>query len=111
MNDTTPSKLNTPPGNLDASESDELIVLYEGYTVPQAFYDIIRVQIEVALPCLIPDKNYTVKALCGKEFWGMLGNGERRMAGRCAAHMIVEGCMPLRFAESRHEYPKRYKLK
>jgi hypothetical protein len=33
------------------------------------------------------------------------------MAGRCIANMVVKGQLPLRFAESKHEYPKWYQLR
>jgi hypothetical protein len=32
------------------------------------------------------------------------------MAGRCVAHMVVGGQLPLSFVNTKHEYPKHYRL-
>jgi hypothetical protein len=86
------------------------IVLYDGYTVSAAFYNSVCHQVEEIIPAMEPDMRYPLKVLCGKAFWQPLSDGEKRMAGRCMAQMVVGGLLPLRFAEGRHEYPKLYRL-
>lgn len=98
-------------GGQDPHEIEQTMSLQDGYAVSKVFYNCIRLQVEDVLPALQPDDRYTLKTLCGKEFWGQLAIGERRMAGRCMAHMVVIGLLPLSFADSKHEYPKWYRLK
>jgi hypothetical protein len=89
------------------------IILYDGhevYTVTAAFYNAVRLQVEESIPGLIHGEKYKSEWLCGNAFWKPLSNDEKRMAGRCIAHMVVTGVLPLRFADSRHEYPNWYRL-
>jgi hypothetical protein len=81
------------------------------YTVSRTFYDAVLLQVKETLPRLVREKRYTSKRLCSKEFWKLMDNGERRMAGRCIAHSVVLNLLPLRFVEAIHEYPKYYELK
>ena len=105
MSDTTHrSPADSPQG------TTEHIVLYDGYTVSADFYNSVRLQVDNVIPALERDRKYTLAMLCGPEFWDCLSNGERRMAGRCMAHLVACKRLPLRFAESRHEYPKYYWL-
>lgn len=89
------------------------IFLYDGdkvYTVPAVLFDAVRYQVKEAIPFLVRGKKYTLRWFCGEVFWQLLGDGDKRMAGRCMAHMVFNGQLPLRFAKSKHEYPKHYQL-
>ena len=89
------------------------IMVYDGeniYTVSAAFYNAVQYEVEESIPGLTPSWKYKSEWLCGDAFWTPLSDGEKRMAGRCIAHMVVNGLLPLRFAESKHEYPKWYQL-
>ena len=89
------------------------IILYDGhevYTVSAALYSAVRYQVEEIIPALTPGVKYKSEWLCGNAFWDPLSDGKKRMAGRCIANMVANGLLPLRFAESRHEYPKWYLL-
>jgi hypothetical protein len=91
----------------------EFIILYDGettYTVSKDFYDSVRCQIDDILPAVKSGEKYTLEMLCGPGFWELLEDGERKMAGRCMANMVFNGLLPLTFADSRHEYPKYYRL-
>jgi len=81
------------------------------YPVSAVFLESIRQQVKAALPTLNPRLAYTLEKLCGKAFWAKLDNGERKLAGRCMAHMVVKNQLPFVFAPSKHEYPKYYQLK
>jgi hypothetical protein len=86
------------------------IVLYDGYTVSADFYDKIRYQVEEILDVLDPNEINTLERLCGDEFWQSFTAGEKKMAGRCMANMVVTHQLPFRFVQGEHEYPKLYQL-
>jgi hypothetical protein len=88
-----------------------MLVLHDGYSVSARLFDSVRQQVEEILPGVVRDHGFRLKDLCDREFWDRLNDGQRRMAGRCMAYMVVHGILPLRFADSKHEYPKRYQLK
>jgi hypothetical protein len=87
-----------------------MVLLYDGHAVRQTLFDGVRLHVEEALPRLKPGARYTAKMLCGDEFWGRLTRGECSMAGRCLAHMVMKGLLPLRFVDSR-SCSKHYQLK
>ncbi len=86
-------------------------LLAGGYQVKAAFITSLRHQVEAALPTLNPNLTYKLEKLCGKAYWSKLDAGERKLAGRCMAHLVVKNEFPLLFAPSNHEYPKHYQLK
>ena len=99
--------------NTNRNDVHTYIMLYDGeniYTVSAVFYNAVRHEVEESIPGLIPGEKYKSEWLCGDAFWEPLSDGEKRMAGRCIANMVVNGLLPLRFAESKHEYPKWYLL-
>ncbi len=115
---TSPTNLSPSAGDatkataiVESHQIDRYILLHDGYTILEIFYEVVRQQVDEGLPDLERDASYTAKRLCGKEFWRHLNNGERRMAGRCIAYMVTRNLLPLTFAETRHEYPKKYQLK
>lgn len=86
------------------------VLLSDGYQVTKTFYDNVRKQVEASLPAMERDARYTLKMLCGATYWDQLGRGERRTAGRCMSDMVENKLLPLRVAETKHEYPKYYQL-
>jgi len=80
------------------------------YTIPAALYNAIRLQVEEIIPAMERGVEYTLEMLCGDAFWQTLTDGERRMAGRCLAHMVANKRLPLRFVGCPHEHPKKYRL-
>lgn len=86
------------------------VMLHDGYTVSEDFYKAVRYQAVEVIPVLVRGMKYTSRMLCGDEFWKLLTDGDKRMAGRCIANMVVSGLLPFNFAETKHEYPKRYQL-
>lgn len=81
------------------------------YPVSAEVIESIRQQVEAALPTLNSHLTYTLEKLCGKAFWAQLDSGERKLAGRCMAHLVVKNQLPLLFVPRKHEYPKHYQLK
>lgn len=74
---------------------EAFIFLHDSCAVSKDFYDIIRAQVEERLSFLIPGQKYTVKKICGKVFWRSLGGVEPNLAGKCVAHMVAQGDLPL----------------
>lgn len=101
----------TDPKTIDSNHIETRCIFADGYTLSSDFCRAIACQVEEIVPALIPDASYTLEMLCGEAFWARLSNGERRMAGRCMAQLVVNSKLPLCFADSRHEYPKYYRLK
>lgn len=73
--------------------------------------EAIAQHVEQIIPTLIRDVAYMLEQLCGEVFWHPLSHGERRRAGRCMVWLVENSRLPLCFADSRHEYPKLYRLK
>ncbi|MDP3609444.1 MAG: DUF1413 domain-containing protein [Nitrosomonas sp.] len=88
----------------------ENIELSGGFSVSKYGYECFREIVVASLPEMNPGKAYNLKKILGREIWSQLDHGDRRLMGRCVAHMVTQKALPLSFAESKHEYPKRYQL-
>ena len=98
--------------NDDDDEDVVVVVLHaNGYCVSEKFCEAVRKRVEEVIPAMMPFVTYTLEDLCGEVFWSQLSNGQRRMAGRCMTQLVGRSVLPLCFADSRHEYPKYYRLK
>lgn len=100
MNNTNQLNLkkNILSENHEAIERNIYIFLYGNYTVLESFYNNIQSLIEEALPFLERDMQYTVEMLCDPNFWKSLNPGQKKMAGRCVAYMVMENRIQLSFA-------------
>ena len=87
------------------------IQLSDGFSAPAEWVECIRLHIVGRLAALQRDRTYTAKKLAGRDYWGSLSSGEQRLAGRCIAHLVSHGELPLVFVRGKHEYPLRYRLK
>ena len=67
------------------------LILADGYTVTESFYNKVGSQVAEIIPAMLPGAKYTLEMLCGDEFWQSLSNGEKRLAGRCMAHSVASG--------------------
>lgn len=89
----------------------EMILLLDGsFTVPQKFYNKIREQVTDIVPALVPDVEYTMKLLCGPEYWDSLTNGERQSAGKCMVYMVKNELIPYSNACKSCQSPKVYTI-
>jgi hypothetical protein len=91
--------------------NEVIMVLGDGYTVPESFYNRIKYEILGVLHVLQPDVKYTAEMLCGPELWGSLKGVEPSIAGRCVADMVRKRILPLCFVGCEHLSPKCYILK
>ena len=87
------------------------VALCNGRTVDPDFLEVIYSAVFERIPMLSPNMRSSLKAICGRDFWSCLSQGEKRRAGWCMAHLVTMGELPLMVAESRHEYPVHYQLK
>ena len=85
------------------------IQLGDGFTVAQEFYDLVLQWAESGLEHLSPIRVYTARHLTGTSRWDALSNCDRRIAGRCIAHMVGRSLLSLTVVKGRHEYPMRYR--
>ena len=93
-----------------ATQYKEIIILPHSFQAVDAdFLNRIRLVVAARISALQADMKYTLKQICGKDFWDELNDGERRRAGWCMMHFVVRGELPLSKAESRHEYPIYYR--
>jgi hypothetical protein len=107
-----PSKADEPvPIKNDAAVNRDLLVLPGSLIISKELADRIREQVEMVLVALIPDVSYTVKKMCGEDFWSQLSRGQQIAAGQFVAYMVVREILPLIFAEPTPENSKQYKLK
>lgn len=96
------------------SQSPELsrqprIQLGDGFTVTEEFYDLVLQLADSGLEHLSPNRVYTARHFIGTSHWDVLSNCDRRIAGRCIAHMVGRGLLSLTVVKGRHEYPMRYR--
>ena len=90
----------------------EIIELLGGYKAPVAFYKIVAQQVEDAMYQVKADKIYTLKELCGDEFWLILNTPRnQRLAGKCFAHMVDQGRFPFAFIQYKRSRTKHYILR
>nr|WP_321464598.1 hypothetical protein [uncultured Desulfobulbus sp.] len=87
------------------------VYLKNGRFVNNDFLQLIKVLVAEMIPGLVPGVGYTLKTICGDEFWNELTPGEQKQAGWCMKHLVLTGDLPLTIADSLHEYPVYYKLK
>ena len=84
-----------------------------GHSVPTALYEKVMAQVESRMQTIVDVKLYVLKDICGDSFWEgqLLSSWQRRMAGRCFAHMVAVGRFPFRFVQYKRCATKRYELK
>jgi len=84
--------------------------LLGGYSTSTAFYRLIQQQAEEGMQTLDYDVLYRCSEICGDGFWKLLTKREKRLSGRCFAHMVYTGMFPLNFVQYKRSPTKRYRL-
>ena len=92
------------------SNKNRDIILRNGRPVWRELYDVVRYQVEDALPHLEPGERYTTEQLCGAALWQCLSPVDCRRAGGCLAHLVANGSIGLVFAPSKQKWPRLYML-
>jgi hypothetical protein len=94
-----------------ASTTVEYRMLQDGYCIPKALCDSVKFEVESILPAMIPNVNYTLRDLCGEEYWNQLGAGTGKLAGRFMADLVSRNLLPLSFGIKTDANAKTYRLK
>jgi hypothetical protein len=81
------------------------------HRVPTKLYEEIKRHMYAQLQKVKPNQLYTLKKMCGKEFWNGMNSWQQRMAGRAFAHMVYLGVFPFEFIKYKKSPTKRYQLK
>ena len=111
-NSTTEERDTDSPNTLEGNpaEMQRFLVPSQVQVLPSALLADVRREVEAVLPKLIPDKIYTLRALCQKSFWDELSNGQRRTAGQCMAYLVQTKQLPLTIAGRSHGNSVLYRL-
>lgn len=86
------------------------VLLKQGHVATKDFYDCIKIQALDAVNWLPMNITVTLERLCGDTFWSELTTEERKLAGRCMAHLVEHRLVPFEYVGCKHAYPKRYCL-
>jgi|PlaIllAssembly_1097288.scaffolds.fasta_scaffold2740007_1 hypothetical protein len=86
------------------------IMLPNGHCLPKALCDSVKHQVEDIIPAMIPGVGYTLKMLCGKEYWKQLSVGERLWAGLYIAYLVATNGLPLSFGQDTGSHHKTYRV-
>lgn len=87
----------------------EIYIEVKGYSIRKSTVDILIARILARLRELSNQRTYTLKQICGVEFWDdFIPKEERTVAGIYVFHEVELGNLPLRHVEGKHEYPIRY---
>lgn len=83
-----------------------------GQFVPNDLYALIEDHVRKEMPNIRPNQRYTLKDICGANFWFDLEtNVRRRYAGEAFAHMVHIGIFPLEFTKYKKSSTNYYQLK
>lgn len=114
MNDKQNDKhdVNHTGDHSDTTTDADLILVLDGkLAVNKAFLDALFNQVQSVIGALVPGTNYTLRTLCGEDFWGQLDPNDHIVAGRCMKHLIRAGKLPLESAGKTVQNAKLYRLK
>lgn len=89
---------------------NDQITLHSGFKVQKSFFESVHLTVEEVVPAMQPNVQYTAEMLCGDEFWSSLTKGERILAGRCLADLVIKKLLPLGFASPGSNCSKRYRI-
>jgi hypothetical protein len=83
-----------------------------GQFVPIELYVLVENHVRKEMPIVRPQQRYTLKDVCGANFWFDLEtNVRRRYAGEAFAHMVHIGVFPLEFTKYKRSATNYYQLK
>ena len=95
----------------NTQSNNSLIQLSNGKSVQSDFLDYIQYAVIKRLPVLSPHTSFTLKQICGDDFWSDLTSGEQKRAGSCMVHFVAKGELPFKTAKGKGDNHKQYQLK
>ena len=98
--------------NKPKAREENMKEVLSGKSVPSDLYALVENHVRKEMPNIRPDQRYTLKDLCGANFWFDLEtNACRRYAGEAFAHMVYIGVFPLEFTKYKKSPTNYYQLK
>ena len=96
----------------DTTIDADFVLVFDGkLSANKAFIDALLNQIQSRIGGLVRGSSYTLRELCGEEFWGQLDPNDHIVAGRCMKHLIRAGNLPLESAGKTEQNARLYRLK
>jgi hypothetical protein len=89
------------------SDTTEITVLLCGRSVPSSLSRSVHKRVEERVPELVPGRPYTLKMICGDQYWHGLGNYNTQ-AGLVMADLVDRQLVPYLFAGDRDDKPLWY---
>lgn len=84
------------------------VTLNNGYVISAVFYNKVYRHAKDGVERMEEMRMYTLKGLCGEEFWESMNNREKRTAGRCFAKMVSHKVFDLKIIRYKRYATKRY---
>ncbi len=95
----------------DVTEATQKYILLHGrHWVSKALYESVQQQVQAAIPHLERDRHYTLRQICGQEYWALLSKGEPIAVGIAVSYMVACGTLPLIRAGTNQENARLYVL-
>ena len=85
-----------------------LILLQNHKSIPQSLCIRVKKQVMDKFSSLIPDVAYTLKKICGNEFWDTLDKWEKIAAGQYMAEIVSKQEIPFVFGENTSSNSKTF---
>jgi len=79
--------------------------------LPKDLMEMIREQVELRLPELVVGRNYTLRNICGEDFWENSINRQATIAGQCMSYLVEAKRLPLVQNGKTDGNARRYQLK
>jgi hypothetical protein len=86
-------------GTSPASCTAVRVYLKDQWWVTQDFYGRVLSAARTTIPSLTLGLAFRAEHICGANFWVALRPHEAKLAGRCVAHLVETGQLPLAFAK------------
>lgn len=96
--------------NQEHGNTGQYLVHLGGKKLSMDLMNLVRKQVELRMTALEHGRPYTLRQICGKEFWSQLKKGEPIKAGECMVYMIEQKTLPLTDVGITSANWKRYTL-
>lgn len=90
------------------NKSDRYVVLPNGKIVRQELYDPLVSHVRNLIPALPHNVDFTLKQMCGDEFWESL-EGYESLAGQIISCLVKHELLDLIQVGCEHRQPKKYR--
>lgn len=92
------------------NETPTSVQLCNGRSIHPLFLERIRSAVMERIPTLKPHRIYSLRKICGDDFWELLEEGEQEKAGLCMSHLVTKHEVPMHFAGKDSHNANTYQL-